>query len=135
MVEENIMKKILVVDDEKDFREILSETLVKEGYEVQTAKDGGEALDRMRDFAPNLVVLDINMPGKNGFEVCKEIRTDPLYGNIPVVFLTVRTEKKSMLKGMELGSDEYITKPFRPKELVLRIKNILGREKSNKVTK
>ncbi|MBA3065520.1 response regulator transcription factor [bacterium] len=121
-------EKILIVDDEKDFRELISEILKGAGYEVAMAVDGGDALQKLREFAPDAVVLDVNMPVKNGFEVCREIRADPLYGKIPVVFLTVRSEKNSILKGMDIGSDEYITKPFRPKEFVLRIKNILGRK-------
>ena len=121
--------KILVVDDEKDFRNLIGEELASAGYRVITAADGGEALEKLRNSAPDLVVLDINMPVKNGFEVCREIRNDPIYGKTPVVFLTVRSEKDSILRGMDIGSDEYITKPFRPKELVLRVKNILEKKR------
>ncbi|GAG50138.1 unnamed protein product, partial [marine sediment metagenome] len=71
-----------------------------------------------------LMILDINMPGVDGFKVCEEIRQDPLYKDIPVVFLSVRKEKEDKMRGMDLGSDEYITKPFRPKELLLRIERI-----------
>jgi len=117
-------KKILIVDDEKDYVRVIEQTLTDEGYKVITAFSGKEALEKVRDEAPDLMVLDINMPGMDGYEVCKEIRKDPLYKHLPIVMLTIRRERNDKIKGMNLGSDEYITKPFRPKELLLRIKKI-----------
>ena len=119
-----MQKKIIIIDDEKDFVDVIKQTLFDEGYSVLTAYDGEEGLDKIRTKAPDLVILDINMPKMDGYAVCREIRQDPLYRNLPIIFLTVRNEKESKIKGMNLGSDEYIIKPFRPKELLLRIKKI-----------
>ena len=99
--------------------------LLKEGYKVITAKNGKEAVERLRNEDPDMMILDINMPLMDGYQVCKEVREDPLYRDLPIMFLSIRSEKNDILKGIELGSDEYLTKPFSPKELVLRIKKIL----------
>lgn len=118
-------KKILVIDDEKDFVRVIKQTLTNEGYEVITAFNGKEALEKVRNEAPNLMILDINMPVIDGYEVCKKLRKDPLYKRLPIIMLTVRKDIEDQVKGMKLGSDEYMIKPFDPEELLLRVKNIL----------
>ena len=121
------MKKILVVDDEKDLLDLVKRILTRGGFEVITASDGEEGLAKVYSEAPNLMILDINMPGMNGWEVCGKIRGDPLYKHLPIIMLTVRKKKEDQLKGLDLGGDEYITKPFYPKELLARVKTVLQR--------
>jgi len=121
------MKKILVVDDEKDLLDLVRRILARGGFEVITASDGKEGLAKVYSEAPDLMILDINMPVMNGWEVCRKIRKDPLYKHLPVIMLTVRRTKKDQLKGLDLGSDEYITKPFSPTELIARVKTVLQR--------
>lgn len=118
-------EKILVVDDEIVFVEAIRRILTKRGYEVIAACNGKEALEKVRNENPDLMILDIVMPEINGYEVCKELRQDPLYKHLPIIMLTVKQEKEDKIKGMELGSDEYMAKPFHPKELLLRIKKVL----------
>jgi len=121
------MKKILVVDDEKDVLDLVRRVLIRGGFEVITALDGKEGLAKVYNEAPDLMILDINMPGMDGWEVCRKIREDPLYKHLPIIMLTVRRTKKDQLKGLNLGSDEYITKPFYPTELIARVKTVLQR--------
>lgn len=124
------MKKILVVDDEKDVLDLVKRVLIRGGFEVITASDGKEGLAKVYSEAPDLMILDINMPVMNGWEVCRKIRGDPLYKHLPIIMLTVKRTKKDQLKGLELGSDEYITKPFYPTELIARVKTVLQRASS-----
>ena len=121
------MKKILVVDDEKDVLDLVRRVLTRGGFEVITASDGKEGLGKVYSEAPDLMILDINMPVMDGWEVCQKIRGDPLYKHLPIIMLTVRRTKKDQLKGLDLGSDEYITKPFYPTELIARVKTVLRR--------
>jgi len=125
------MNKILVVDDEKDLLDLVKRILTRGGFEVITALDGKEGLAKVYSEAPNLMILDINMPGMNGWEVCGKIRGDPLYKHLPIIMLTVRKKKEDQLKGLDLGGDEYITKPFYPKELLARVKTVLQRSSSS----
>lgn len=118
-------KKVLVVDDEKDFIRVIKQTLTDAGYEVIVAFNGKEALEKVREEAPDLMVLDINMPQMGGYEVCKKLRQDPLYKRIPIIMLTVKKGMDDKIKGMKLGSDEYMIKPFDPEELLLRVEKIL----------
>lgn len=121
------MKKILVVDDEKDVRDLVRRILTRGGFEVITALDGKEGLAKVYSEAPDLMILDINMPVMDGWEVCRKIRGDPLYKHLPIIMLTVRRTKEDQLKGLNLGGDEYITKPFYPTELLARVKTVLQR--------
>jgi len=121
------MKKILVVDDEKAILDLVKRILTRGGFEVITASDGEEGLAKVYSEAPDLMILDINMAGMNGWEVCGKIRGDPLYKHLPIIMLTVRKKKEDQLKGLDLGGDEYITKPFYPKELLARVKTVLQR--------
>ncbi|MBA7511872.1 Alkaline phosphatase synthesis transcriptional regulatory protein PhoP [subsurface metagenome] len=121
------MKKILVVDDEKDVLDLVRRVLIRGGFEVITASDGKEGLAKVYSEAPDLMILDINMPVMDGWQVCRKIRGDPLYKHLPIIMLTVRRTKTDQLKGLDIGGDEYITKPFSPTELIARVKTVLQR--------
>lgn len=121
------MKKILVVDDEKDVLDLVRRVLTRGGFEVITASDGKEGLAKVYSEAPDLMILDINMPVMDGWQVCRKIRGDPLYKHLPIIMLTVRRTKTDQLKGLDIGGDEYITKPFFPTELIARVKTVLQR--------
>lgn len=120
------MPKILVVDDERPIAEIIKYNLQKEGYEVQTAYDGEEAIKMVHSMNPDLIVLDVMLPKKNGFDVLKEIRIQYM---MPVIMLTAKEEENDKITGLELGADDYITKPFSNKELIARVKANLRRVK------
>jgi two-component system, OmpR family, alkaline phosphatase synthesis response regulator PhoP len=119
-------KKILVADDEPDIVEIIQYNLAKEGYEVVTAKDGDDALQKARSTNPDLIILDIMMPKKNGVEVCEILRSQPSFKNTLILFLTALNDEGSHIKGLETGADDYISKPVSPKVLVSRV-NVLFR--------
>ena len=116
--------RILVADDEPNIVRLLRLYLRNEGHEVVAASDGREALDRFREVAPDLVLLDLMMPGLDGFEVCAAIRRE---SNVPVLMLTARSEDVDKVVGLEMGADDYITKPFNPREVVARVKAALRR--------
>ena len=122
------MAKILVVDDEKPIVEILKYNLEKEGYHVITAFDGEEALAMVETESPDVVVLDIMLPIKDGFTVCREIRASM---DLPIIMLTAKEMEMDKVLGLELGADDYVTKPFSSREVVARIKAILRRSKVN----
>jgi two-component system phosphate regulon response regulator PhoB len=122
--------KILVVDDEPDALEVLGFKLKEAGYAPIFAKDGARALTVARDERPALIVLDLMLPEIDGLEVCKILRRDPATAMIPVLMLTARAAEMDRVLGLELGADDYVTKPFSPRELVLRIKKLLARAKS-----
>ena len=121
--------KILVVDDEPDILEFISYNLKKEGYQVQTSRDGREGLEKASEVQPNLIILDIMMPELDGVEVCRELRANPSFDQTVIAFLTARNEDYSQIAGFEAGGDDYITKPIRPKVLTSRIKALLRRGK------
>lgn len=124
--------KILVVDDEPDAVELIEFNLKKSGFEVVRAGDGAAALRLARTTAPNLILLDLMLPEIEGLEVCKLLRRDPATAAIPIIMVTARAGEVDRVLGLELGADDYITKPFSPRELVLRVKNMLKRhEKSD----
>lgn len=120
------MAKILLVDDEKDIVEFLQYNLESEGFEVIAAYDGEMALSKIEEN-PDLIVLDVMMPKMNGYEVCKNIRMNEAYDNIPIIFLTAKTSEFDELKGFDLGADDYVKKPISPKMLVARVKSKLKR--------
>lgn len=122
--------KILVVDDEPDALEILGFKLKEAGFLPVFAKDGARALAVARDERPALIVLDLMLPGVDGLEVCKILRRDAATTHIPILMLTARAAEFDRVLGLELGADDYVTKPFSPRELVLRIKKLLGRAKA-----
>ncbi len=120
-------KNILIVEDEPDAVELLELHLKNAGYDVTLAEDGEEALRKIHKSIPDLVILDLMIPEINGLEVCKVIRKDPATESIPVVMCTAKASEIDKVLGLELGADDYITKPFSPRELVLRVKNLLKR--------
>jgi len=119
--------KILVVDDEEPILELLKFNLEKEGYQVFVAKDGQEALDRVEKEQPDLLVLDVMLPGMDGLEVCRILRLQPRFQQIPIIMLTAKGEEIDTVLGLELGADDYMTKPFSLRELLARIKARLRR--------
>ncbi len=121
--------KILVVDDEPDILEILSYNLNKEGYSVITASNGEEALRKALAEKPHLIILDIMMPQMDGVGVCRAIRDNPLFDNTLIAFLTARSEDYSQIAALDVGGDDYITKPIKPRVLMSRVKALLRRGK------
>lgn len=124
------MTKILIVDDEPDILEFLQYNLEKEGFDVQTAVDGEEGLIKAHSKIPDIVVLDIMMPRMDGFEVCKVMRKDPKFDNTIITFLTAKDEDFSQIAALDLGGDDFITKPVSPRVFTSRIKALLRRHKS-----
>lgn len=118
------MKHIFVIDDEKNIRDLIKKYLEKEGFEVTLFSDEQNLMPEINRVRPDLLVLDINLPGRDGLELCREIRKT---NDAPIVFVSARAEEFDRILGLELGGDDYITKPFSPRELVVRIKNILKR--------
>ena len=116
--------RILAVDDDVNICELIRLYLEKDGYEVKTISRGDKAIEEFSSFAPNLVILDIMLPGADGWQVCREIRQK---SNIPIIMLTAKGETFDKVLGLELGADDYMVKPFDPKELVARIKAVLRR--------
>jgi DNA-binding response OmpR family regulator len=119
--------KILVVDDEPDALELISYNLKAAGYDVVTAADGEEALKKARVSQPALVILDVMLPEVDGLEVCKTLRREPTTAGVPIIMLTAKAAEIDRVLGLELGADDYVTKPFSPRELVLRVKSLLRR--------
>jgi two-component system phosphate regulon response regulator PhoB len=118
---------ILVVEDEADILQLVDHNLKLADFHVLTAQDGYEALSLAKKHLPQLVILDLMLPGLDGFEVCKELKRSPTTKNIPVLMLTARGEEVDRIVGLELGADDYVVKPFSPRELVLRVRAILRR--------
>lgn len=122
--------KILLVDDEPDALEVLGFRLREAGFTPILAKDGARAIAAARDERPALIVLDVMLPEVDGLEVCKILRRDPATAGIPILMLTARAAEMDRVLGLELGADDYVTKPFSPRELVLRIRKLLARAKA-----
>lgn len=118
---------ILVVDDEEDIRELVKYNLDKEGYQVLTAETGETALQVMEEKKPDMVILDLMLPGVDGLEVCKRIRKKSQSEQVPIIMLTAKGEESDVVTGLELGADDYITKPFSPKVMVARVRTIFRR--------
>src|SRR5688572_9715553 len=119
------MKKILVIEDEPQMRLGLRDNLELEGYEVETAADGDEGLQKASSFTPDLVILDVMLPKKNGFDVCRDLRARSI--STPIVMLTARSAETDKVLGLELGADDYVTKPFSITELLARVRAVLRR--------
>jgi DNA-binding response OmpR family regulator len=117
-------QRILIVDDEPRIREVVANYLRRDGYQVETAVDGDTARKGLAEFKPDLVVLDLMLPAVSGFEVLNEIRRE---GDLPVILLTARAEESDRVAGLELGADDYVVKPFSPRELVARVRTVLRR--------
>jgi two-component system phosphate regulon response regulator PhoB len=121
-------QRILVVDDEPDLLELVRVNLTQAGFEVETAPDGREALESVRRSVPDLVVLDLMLPDIPGTDVCRELRADPEFKRLPIIMLTARGDEVDRVVGFELGADDYVTKPFSPRELTLRVRAVLRRQ-------
>jgi two-component system alkaline phosphatase synthesis response regulator PhoP len=121
-------QKILVVDDEEDILELLRFNLAKEGYDVSTESTGEEALSTARAESPDLILLDLMLPGMDGLEVARRLKGEPSTKNLPIVMLTAKGEESDIVAGLELGADDYITKPFSRKVLASRIRAVLRRK-------
>lgn len=119
-------KKILIADDEVNIVISLEFLMKREGFEVVIASDGEEAIAKIREEKPDLVLLDVMMPRKTGFEVCQEVRSNPELQDLKILMLTAKGRDTEVAKGMALGADEYMTKPFSTHELVERVKGLLG---------
>lgn len=123
------MTKILIVDDELDILEFVSYNLKKEGFDIETAQNGKSALEKAAKFRPHLIVLDIMMPEMDGVEVCRQLRTKPEFNQTIIAFLTAREEDLSLIRALDVGGDDYITKPIKPQVLISRVKALLRRNK------
>jgi two-component system phosphate regulon response regulator PhoB len=125
------MDTILVVEDEHDIMDLVAYNLSKAGFAVLKATDGLEALDKARRILPALIILDLLIPTLDGTEVCKRLKRDPATQHIPIIMLTAKREEIDRILGFELGADDYVTKPFSPRELLLRVKAVLKRLEPN----
>jgi two-component system alkaline phosphatase synthesis response regulator PhoP len=122
---------ILIVEDEKDIVKMLDYNLKKEGYKTLIASDGEDALDAASTKHPDLILLDLMLPGLDGLEVCKELKLERKTAAIPVIMLTAKAQESDKVVGLELGADDYVTKPFSPRELIARVRAVLSRGKEN----
>ena len=122
-----MFKKILIVEDEQDLIKLLKYNLEKEGFKVANTSDGSLALAEIRRDAPDLVMLDLMLPGMDGLEVCRQIRRHDKYAAIPILMLTARGEEADRVVGLEIGADDYVTKPFSMRELIARVRALLRR--------
>ncbi|HEB72180.1 MAG TPA: response regulator transcription factor [Nitrospirae bacterium] len=119
--------KIVIIEDEADILEVIEYNLVREGYEVVTVMDGSEGLRRVKKEMPGLVLLDIMLPGLDGLEVCRKLKEDGATRNIPIIMVTAKEGESDIVLGLGLGADDYVTKPFSPKELTGRVRAVLRR--------
>ncbi len=119
-------KKVLIVDDEPNLTRSMAFILRKEGYDIETAANGEEAIEKVWKIKPHLILLDIMMPKKNGYEVCHEIREEIELRDIYIIMLTAKGQEVDREKGMDMGADEFITKPFSPSQIVERVKAVLN---------
>lgn len=126
-------KKILIVDDEPDVTELVSYHLKAKGYQVEAVNNPNVSIGAARSFLPDLAILDIMMPDLNGIQICRMLRADPQLKRVPIIFLTAKAEENDRIQGFEVGCDDYICKPFSPKELVLRIQSIFRRLGDNSI--
>ncbi|MFI5351603.1 MAG: response regulator [Candidatus Binatales bacterium] len=122
-----IQRRILVVEDEADIRELIRYNLAQEGFIIEEAADGVQALDRIARRTPDLIVLDLMLPGLSGLEVCRKLRAAPQTANLPILVATAKGTEVDRVLGLEMGADDYVVKPFSPRELVARVKALLRR--------
>jgi two-component system phosphate regulon response regulator PhoB len=127
-----LKERILVVDDEPDLLELIEVNLKSAGFDVLSATNGKDGLQLARQTTPGLIVLDVMLPELDGLEVCKSLRRDAVTGDISIIMLTARVAEIDRVLGLELGADDYVTKPFSTRELVLRVKNVLRRKQTRK---
>lgn len=120
-------KKILVVDDEPDVTDLVAYHLKAKGFQVETVNDATASISRARGYQPDLVILDIMMPHLSGIQICRILRADNKLARVPIIFLTAKAEQPDRIEGLESGADDYVSKPFSPKELILRVESVLRR--------
>jgi phosphate regulon transcriptional regulator PhoB len=120
-------RQVLVVEDEPDIRDLIVLHLAREGFRCRTAASGPDALSEVRAARPDLVVLDLMLPGLGGLEVCRRLRAEPATASLPIIMLTAKADEVDRVVGLELGADDYVVKPFSPKELVARVRAVLRR--------
>jgi two-component system phosphate regulon response regulator PhoB len=125
-------ERVLVVEDEEDIQELVQFNLAKDGYRVAAARSGEDALKKIRAEPPDLVLLDLMLPGLNGLEVCRIVRSDPKTQAIPIVMITAKGEEADIVTGLELGADDYLPKPFSPRVLLARLRAVLRRREGPK---
>jgi two-component system phosphate regulon response regulator PhoB len=121
-------EKVLIIEDEENILELVTYNLKKEGYRVEGATSGEDGLERLKSHMPDLVLLDLMLPGMDGLEVCRRIKTDSSVAHVAILMLTAKSEEADVVTGLELGADDYITKPFSPRVLVARIRAVLRRK-------
>jgi phosphate regulon transcriptional regulator PhoB len=121
--------RVLIVEDERDIRDLVVHHLKREGYQVSAASSGEEALRQVEAAPPDLVILDLMMPSMDGLEVCRRLRQDPATASLPIVMLTAKGDEVDRVLGLEIGADDYIVKPFSPKELLARVRAVLRRSR------
>lgn len=119
-------KKVLIVDDEPNIVISLEFLMKREGFEVSIARDGEEALRKVEESLPDLILLDVMMPKKSGYEVCQQLRATPAHAGIKIIMLTAKGRDTEVAKGLDLGADAYMTKPFSTKDLAVQVKSLLG---------
>lgn len=129
------MKKVLIVEDEQDVIRLLKYNLEKEGFKVNYTTDGSLALAEVRRDPPDLVILDLMLPGVDGLEVCRQLRRHERYSAIPILMLTARSEEADRVVGLEIGADDYVTKPFSVRELIARVRALLRRHEPTTATR
>jgi two-component system alkaline phosphatase synthesis response regulator PhoP len=125
---------ILVVDDERDIRELIEYNLTKAGYRVQAAASGEECLELVSKAPPDLLLLDLMLPGINGLEVCRTLKRDAQLERLPIIMISARGEESDVIVGLELGADDYVAKPFSPRVLLARVKSVLRRSQTPKTS-
>ncbi|GAB2682547.1 hypothetical protein GCM10027194_14360 [Thalassiella azotivora] len=123
----DVGRRVLVADDDRDIRELVAFRLEAAGFEVEQAEDGAQALERLRRSPPDLAVLDVMMPGLSGMDVTRQLRADPVTAHVPVILLTARAQEADVEAGFAAGVDDYVVKPFSPRELVSRVQAVLAR--------
>src|SRR5271157_3435389 len=121
------MRRVLVIEDDKDIVELVRYNLEKDGYQVASSADGSTGLSQIRKSPPDLLILDLMLPKLSGLDICKEVRRDVSLNRLPILILTAKGEEADRVVGLELGADDYVTKPFSPRELVARVKALLRR--------
>lgn len=118
------LKTVLVVEDDPDFQKLTRHILEQEGYKIFTASNGAQGLKVLEEWIPDMILLDIRLPDMDGYEICRIIRSNPRHGRIPIIMVTVESEVKNIVRGLKMGADDYIVKPFDPKELLARVRGL-----------
>jgi len=127
-------ENILIIEDEEDILELINYNLTREGYQTSSAITGEDGYNKARTIVPDLIVLDLMLPGMDGLEICKLVKNDSKTQHIPIIMLTAKSEESDIITGLEIGADDYITKPFSPKVLIARIRALFRRKTAKEIT-